>query len=353
LGVTDHTDKHPDEIADLYEQIAELDRKNKELSKQIRANESLYRNVLDALPINIFLENAEGQTIFANKQACEVNGRKLEDLYGKTVFDFFSQPIAQVNRDFDLEVWKQRKLITKELLAGFKGEEHHMYTGKTIIHIDESGEDFLLGFGLDITDRVKTEELLRESEAQMKHMAYHDALTNLPNRWSIQSYLQNFLNNAKTNPYELGLILLDLDYFKVINDSLGHDAGDVLLKEVARRLQLVTEQRELFLSRFGGDEFILLVPRLARKEEMIHICEDIMEVLRDPLEIFGQQFTISASLGISLYPTDGKDLTTLIKNADLAMYETKEQGRNGYGFFTQSLKQQAMERLDLEILSRK
>lgn len=113
------------------------------------------------MPINIFLENAEGQTIFADKQACDVNGRKLEELYGKTVFDFFSQPIAQLNRDFDLQVWKQRQLIPKELLASFKGKEHHMYTGKTIIHIDESGEDFLLGFGLDISDRVKTEEKFR------------------------------------------------------------------------------------------------------------------------------------------------------------------------------------------------
>lgn len=184
----------------------------------------------------------------------------------------------------------------------------------------------------------------------MKHMAYHNALTNLPNRWYIQSYLQDYLTNRETNPFQLDLILLDLDHFKVINDRLGHDVGDLLLMEVARRLQLGSEKKELFLARFGGDEFILLVPRLARKEEMIIVCEDILEVLRDPMELLGQQFTISASLGVSLYPMDGKDHTTLIKNADLAMYETKEQGRNGYRFFTQTMEQQAMGRFDLEIL---
>jgi diguanylate cyclase (GGDEF)-like protein/PAS domain S-box-containing protein len=458
--VTSHTDKQGKEIEDLYAQIIELERKNKELSKQIQVNESLYRNVLDALPINIYLENREGHTVFANKQVCQVNGRNLEDLYGKTVFDFFSQPIAQINRDFDLEVWKQRQLITKELLASFQGEDHHMYTGKTIIHIDESGDDYLLGFGLDITDRVKTEELLRESEekfrsvieqaadcifliskdgtiidvnptaceslhysksellqmkidkvftslcsdkltkldekvnalsnfeemlngrgkhnipvdvnirlikigkkqmylaicrdisdkkraeAQIKHMAYHDALTNLPNRWYIQTYLQDYLENTETNTADLGLILLDLDRFKVINDNLGHDAGDLLLKEVSARLQLATGKRETFLARFGGDEFILLVPKLVNKEEIFRICENITEVLRDSFEIFGQKFTISASIGISLYPKDGKDLNTLIKNADLAMYDTKEKGRNGYRFFTHTLTHQAMERLD-------
>jgi diguanylate cyclase (GGDEF)-like protein/PAS domain S-box-containing protein len=465
VSVTNHTDKHPKEIADLYAQITELDRKNKELSKQIRINESLYRNVLDALPMNIFLENPEGQTIFANKQACQVNGRNLDELYGKTVFDFFPQAIAQANRDFDLEVWKQRRLITKEILAGFKGKEHHMYTGKTIIHINESGDDFLLGFALDITDRVKTEELLRESEekfrsvieqaadsiflinmdgtiievnptaceslhyskdeliqmsiervftslacklprvsaqgstlsnfedtirgkdhqqipvdvnirliqigkkqmylaicrdirekkraeAQIKHMAYNDALTNLPNRWHIQSFFQNYLENTDKNAVGLGLILLDLDRFKVINDSLGHDAGDLLLKEVARRLQLVTVKRETFLARFGGDEFVMLVPQLTGEEEIFTVCEEVMSILRVPFEISGQKFSISASIGISQYPKDGVDLATLIKNADLAMYDTKEQGRNGYSIFTQTLKQQAMERMGLEILLR-
>jgi len=451
--VTNPTDKQAKEIENLYAQITELERKNKELAKQIQVNESLYRNVLDALPMNIYLENREGQTIFANKQACQMNGRNLEDLYGKTVFDLFSQPIAQTNRHFDLEVWKRRQLITNELLASFKGENHHMYTGKTIIHIDESGDDYLLGFGLDITDRVKTEELLRESEekfrsvieqaadcifliskdgtiievnptaseclhyaksellqmkidkvfkrlvkldeiendlinfedtmigrgnhqfpvdvnirlikigkkqmylaicrdisdkkraeAQIKHMAYHDALTNLPNRWYIQTYLQDYLKKTETNTADLGLILLDLDRFKVINDRLGHDAGDLLLKEVAARLQLATGKRETFLARFGGDEFILLVPRLANEEEIIKLCEEITKVLRDSFEIFGQKFTISASIGISLYPKDGKDLNTLIKNADLAMYDTKEQGRNGYRFFTHTLTHQAMKR---------
>lgn len=456
------TNEYASDLEDLHSQITELERENKELSKKIQVNESLYFHVLDALPINIFLENPEGHTIFANQQACEVNARSLEELQGKTVFDFFPPAIAQMNREHDLGIWKQRQLITKEILAVFNGKQYHMFTGKTIIHIDESGEDFLLGFGLDITDRVRTEEMLRESEekfrsvieqaadsiflididgrilelnpaackilkyikeellhihidrifvnlpnaltllnekesdianfedfmiekennqipvdvnirlitigkkqmylaicrdirdkkrteAQIRHMAYHDALTNLPNRWYIQDYLQEYLTSSEKNIYELGFILLDLDRFKMINDRLGHDAGDLLLQQVSKRLQLITEKRETFLARFGGDEFILLIPQLTSQEEVLTICEMIIEVMRAPFEILGQKFNVSASIGVSLYPKDGKDLNTLIKNADLAMYDSKEKGRNGYSLYTENLKYLAKERMDLEV----
>jgi diguanylate cyclase (GGDEF)-like protein/PAS domain S-box-containing protein len=465
--VNDQSIQHTLEINELRSQINELERKNQVLSQQIRAKESLYLSILDALPINIFLEDPEGHTIFANEQACKVNGVSIENLLGKTVFDFFPKQIAEFNRAYDLEVWKQRKLITKEVPAGFQGQEYHMFTGKTIIHVNESNQDFMLGFGLDITNRVRAETLLRESEekfrsvieqaadsfflidtdgmvvdinptasevlgytkeellnmeakliftnlsdkiisladdtkgnlsfnfedimsgmknnripvdinirkinigekqmycalcrdirdkkraeAQIKHMAYHDALTNLPNRWYIQSYLQDYLLNNNTNKSKLGVILLDLDYFKVINDSLGHDAGDLLLKKVTERLQEASYYRETVLARFGGDEFILLVPNLLNKGEISRFCEKIIEVLSEPFYISGQKINISASIGVSLYPKDGKNLNTLIKHADLAMYGSKDNGRSCYSLYNPMMKQNAIERMDMEILLR-
>ena len=464
--MTDSCKQHIKEIKELRSQITQLKSKNDDLSKQIRVNESLYLGVLDALPINIFLEDPKGYTIFANKEACQANGINLENLIGKTVFDFFPPPIAKMNRAYDLEVWAKRDLITREILAGFKGQEHHMFTGKTIIHIDESNEDFLLGFALDITDRVRAEELLRENEekyrsvieqaadcffligtdglfadinatacevlhyskdellsmstdmvfsnlplqikllnndtienssanfedyligknieipvdinirlitigekqmyfalcrdirdkkraeAQIKHMAYHDALTDLPNRWFIQSYIQEYISDEDRNKSMLGFILLDLDYFKVINDSMGHDAGDLLLKEVSLRLQMATENKDTVLARVGGDEFILLVPQLSSEEEISTICEKIIQVLAQSFFIHGQKVNISASIGVSLYPKDGEDLTTLIKNADLAMYGSKDKGRSCYSLFNPIMKNQANQRLDLEVLLR-
>jgi diguanylate cyclase (GGDEF)-like protein/PAS domain S-box-containing protein len=465
--VNEQNIKQVNQIDELRSQITQLERSNQELSNQIRVNESLYLGVLDALPIHIFLEDPEGHTIFANKSACEANGISLSNLIGKTVFDFFPKHIAEINRANDLDVWKQRKLITKEAIAGFKGNEHHMIAGKTIIDIKDSNEEYLLGFGLDITDRVRTEILLRESEEkfrsvieqaadsfflietngrlsdvnptacevlnyskeellskstkmvfsqlpnkvkslnfnsqessvsnfedimvgnnnnkipvdinirlitigekqmyyalcrdirdkksaeeQIKHMAYHDALTDLPNRWYIQSYLESYTSNDMTKNTSLTFILLDLDYFKVINDSLGHEAGDSLLIEVSKRLQLATESRETVVARFGGDEFILLIPNLSCEEEISIICEKLMQAIVEPFYIYQQKFKISASMGVSLYPKDGEDLNTLIKNADLAMYGSKDLGRSCYSLYNPIMKKQAVERMDLEILLR-
>lgn len=429
--------------------------------KQNRVNESLYLRILDAIPINIFLEDPDGHTIYANKQACIANDMCLEDLIGKTVFDFFPRAIAEANRTIDLEVWKQRKLITRKAPAGFKGVEHHMFTGKTIIKIKESNQEFLLGFGLDISDRVRAEQLLRESEekfrsvieqagvgffligtdggitdvnpaackileysknellimnaktvfsilpeklnyldgesfsnfedlmtgknnteipvdinirvihmgekqmyfafcrdirakkrgqAQIKHMAYHDALTDLPNRWFIRSYLQQYIENKNTVHTTLGFILLDLDYFKVINNSLGHDAGDLLLVEVSARLQTAIAGHEIIVSRFGGDEFVILVSHLICEEEISVICKKIIQSMVEPFSIDDQRLNISASMGISLYPKHGDNLNTLIKNADISMYGSKEKGRGCYSIYNPLMKLHANERMGLEIL---
>lgn len=462
------SNQQANELEKLHLQVAELKRQNQELSKQIRVNESLYQSILDALPINIFLEDPEGRTLYANKQVCLSNGVSLDKIVGKTIFDYFPRDIAELNRAYDLEVWKNRELITKEFPSGYKGEEHHMFSGKTIIHIDESDEDVLLGFALDITDRVRAENSLKESEekfrslteqaadsffligtdgmftevnptacevlnvskedllrmstemvfsklpekikhlkidskeqafrnfedimmgnhgipipvdinirlihigenqmyfalcrdirdkkraeAQIKHMAFHDALTGLPNRWAIQSILEEHIAKKNEPSSLLGFILLDLDYFKVVNDSLGHEAGDLLLQEVSKRLQTATEHREVKLARFGGDEFIALIPQLSCEEEIAGICEQIMEVMADPFLIKGQKLNISTSMGISFYPKDGTDLNSLIKNADLAMYGSKELGRSCYSLYHPEMKHHANKRMDLEILLRR
>ncbi|WP_342042173.1 sensor domain-containing protein [Bacillus sp. OTU2372] len=456
------------ELEKLRSQVAELERQNQKLSKQIRVNESLYLSILDALPINIFLEDPEGRTIYANKQVCLSNGVSLDKIVGKTIFDYFPLEIAKLNRAYDLEVWKKRQLITREFPSGYKGEEHHMFSGKTIIHIDESDEDFLLGFALEITDRVRAENRLKESEekfrslteqaadsffligtdgmftevnptacevlnfskeellrmstemvfsklpekikhlkidskeqassnfedlmtgkddtqipvdinirlihigenqmyfalcrdirdkkraeAQIKHMAFHDALTDLPNRWAIQSIIEEHITQKNVSSSILGFILLDLDYFKVVNDSLGHEAGDLLLKEVSKRLQAATDHREVKLARFGGDEFIILIPQLSSEKEITEICDRIMEVMAAPFLIKGQKLNISTSMGISFYPKDGTDLNSLIKNADLAMYGSKELGRSCYSLYHPDMKHHANKRMDLEILLRK
>lgn len=463
--MADQWKQHQFETTELLRsQIEGLKQQNIELEKQIRIKESLYLSVLDALPINIFLEDPEGRTIFANQNVCEVHGLKPEELIGKTVFDFFPQQIAEINRAYDLEVWKQRGLITKEVPAEFRGETHHMFTGKTILQINESNQDYLLGFGLDITDRVKVEKKLKDSEekfrtvieqaadcifligtdgmlidinpiacdvlgyskeellqmnikyifhnlpiklqgtiineetpsitnfedfligkdcshipvdinirlisigekylyvalcrdirekkraeARIKHMAYHDALTDLPNRWYIQSFISQYISTQRSVNNRLAFILLDLDYFKLINDSMGHDAGDKLLIEVAKRLKKTMQDTDNILARFGGDEFIILMPQISCEQDVFTIGEKIYNQFSEPFIIVGEKVNISASIGISLYPMDGEDLNSLIKNADLAMYYSKEKGRGCYSLYNPIMKMKVIERMDLEI----
>jgi diguanylate cyclase (GGDEF)-like protein/PAS domain S-box-containing protein len=330
-----------DDIETLQLRIIELENREKELLKKLRLNSSLHSKVLDALPINVFLEDPEGRTMFANKQACELNGMDLDELVGKTVFDFFPKPIAEVNRKIDLDVWQKRGLITTEVIAGFQGKEYHMFSGKTIIQLPESNEEFLLGFGLDITD-------LKKAEKRIAHMAYHDALTGLPNRWFIKSYLEKYHGTCSDLKPMMGLFLLDLDHFKVINDSLGHQAGDILLQSVAKRLKEAIGTDNI-LARFGGDEFIVLVPELTSDEEASEISRHILKVMKEPFTVYDQKFSISPSIGISLHPHHGEDINTLIKNADLAMYYSKERGRNCYSLFSPNMKVEAKIRMDLLI----
>lgn len=273
------------EMEKLHIRIRELEKREMELLERLRLNESLHSKVLDALPINIFLEDPDGRTIFVNEQACKAHGLKLEDLVGKTVFDFFPEYIADKQREIDLEVWKKQTLQTNEVITEFQGNEVYMLTGKTIIQLDESKDSFLLGFGLDITE-------LKEAEKKITHMAYHDALTGLPNRWFIKSYLQTNKIEFHKSEAMLGVLMLDLDHFKVINDSLGHEAGDKLLLSVANRLRGVAGPKTI-IARFGGDEFVLLLPELESLEDAVVVSEKVKMVFEVPFYINGQKFTIS------------------------------------------------------------
>ncbi len=328
----------------LQRKIKKLKSREKQLLKLLRTHEALHLDVLDALPMNIFLEDPEGRTIFANEQACKMNGMKLEELIGKTVFDFFPPEIAKETREIDLQVWKQRELLTREVKVQFQGEEGCFLTGRRIIHVNETNKDFMLGFGLNITDRIRAEEMV-------SHLADHDPLTDLPNRRFIKRYLEEYVSCSRNEKRILGFLLLDLDRFKVINDSLGHQAGDFLLQSVAARLKNSVSE-EIVISRIGGDEFIVLIPNMSEEDEALHVCEKIFKAMEDPFCILEQKFTITTSIGVSMYPHHGNDLNSLIKSADLAMYRSKEKGRNCHSIFSSNLKQQAIDRLDTEILLR-
>ncbi|MDQ3281311.1 MAG: PAS domain S-box protein [Acidobacteriota bacterium] len=192
----------------------------------------------------------------------------------------------------------------------------------------------------DITERTYAEE-------QIKHLAYHDALTNLPNRLLFKDRLTVALSHAQRDGSYLAVLFLDLDRFKVINDSLGHNIGDQLLQAVSKRVQACVRESDT-VARLGGDEFTVLLPRLHRSEDAAPIAMKIIEAIRYPFHIEGREFFITTSIGISLFPEDGVDAETLIKNADTAMYQAKEVGRDNYQLFNALVNAKALQRIALE-----
>lgn len=199
----------------------------------------------------------------------------------------------------------------------------------------------------------------KQSEQQIKQMAYYDHLTNLPNRVLFQERLRQGISLAHRYERTSVVLFLDLDNFKRINDTLGHRVGDMLLQGVAERLRdsvrksdAITRTRsddpDATIARIGGDEFILLLTEINQPEDAARVAQRIIEGLNRPFVLDGNEVVVTASIGIALFPDDGEDMDTLLKNADIAMYHAKEQGRNGYQFYRNSMNAAALEKLKLE-----
>ena len=172
----------------------------------------------------------------------------------------------------------------------------------------------------------------KRAEETIRKLAYYDSLTGLPNRVLFNDRLTLALAHAHRTRKKLVVMLLDLDRFKDVNDTLGHNIGDSLLQVVGDKLTGLLRRNDT-VARMGGDEYLLLLPEIARAEDAGKIARKILKIFREPFAVDGHQLRITASIGISLYPNDGQDADTLMKHADIAMYRAKEQGRNGYEGF--------------------
>src|SRR5262245_44747961 len=190
------------------------------------------------------------------------------------------------------------------------------------------------------------------AEATVLHQAHYDLLTNLPNRTTFRDRLTVALAQTGRSRKMLAVLFVDLDRFKTIVDTLGHTIGDQLLRGVAERLGASLEEGDT-LARMGGDEFVILLPQISRADRAVRVAQRILEAIKPPFHFERNELHITMSIGITLYPYDGEDADTLLKNADTALYRAKEQGRNNYQLYTPAMNARAFERLALENSLRK
>lgn len=208
-------------------------------------------------------------------------------------------------------------------------------------HLDDQGKIAgVIGLIRDITAR-------KAAEQQIEYQAYHDALTGLANRRLFQEHLSLALALAQRRTALVAVLFLDLDHFKVINDSLGHSVGDELLREVARRLKSAVREGDT-VARVGGDEFTVVLQELTRRESAATVAQKVLRTIAQPMEISGHRLYVTTSIGVAMHPDDGADAETLLKNADTAMYRAKAEGRNTYHMATAELSRTTHERMTLE-----
>lgn len=295
-------------------------------------------NSIDAI-INM---DAEGNVIAWNAAASRMFGYTREDVLGRTLSELI---VPARNRDAHNKGMQHVLATHQSKLTGRRVEVDALRSDGTefpvemsIAQIRRGDNVFFSSFIRDITER-------RESESQIQRLAHFDMLTGLPNRSLLQDHFKYALSLVKRNNGKLVVIFIDLDHFKDINDTLGHSVGDVLLKELASRLQSMLREEDT-LSRLGGDEFILILPG-TDAHGAANVSQKLLSVMAQPYQIAPYELTVTGSIGIALYPEDGTDLEWLSQKADTAMYRAKQEGRNSYRFFTAEMQATSVRNLQL------
>jgi diguanylate cyclase (GGDEF)-like protein/PAS domain S-box-containing protein len=316
------------------------------MSSAYRESSSRMRALLDSIPDLAWIKDKQQRFNAVNEAYLHLSGKAEADILGKTTFEIWPEPLAKIFHGYDLEVLRSGEPVHFEMtVADPQGKSHVLDYINAPVR-DEDGDIVgLAGMARDITARKRAEEKIR-------HLAEYDALTDLPNRSLLNIRFSEAIALAGGEPLQMALLFVDLDHFKNINDSLGHELGDKLLQQVAERLSTLLDHRDT-ISRTGGDEFAILLTHFGDAAMIGRISQSLLEGIAQPFTIEGHELTLSASIGISVYPDNGSDLGALMQNADAALFTAKAAGRNNFQFFTSEMNTRVFERLAMENMLRK
>ncbi|MFD0960523.1 EAL domain-containing protein [Paenibacillus chungangensis] len=307
------------------------------LKKQNKRLHILNQIVIETTRNGIIITDRDGNITEYNEFAEYITDLKKQDVLNRSIVELkVSQYIGEVLHNG--MVYEDMELSIKP-----KGQDEKVVCLFDAFPIYDENGDIMGAFAQfrDITERSKVEK-------RINYLAYHDELTGLPNRRYFTQHLGKLLESSKNGNSLFAVMFLDLDSFKKINDNLGHNNGDTLLKHVADRLRDCTRATKHIVSRMGGDEFTILLRDIKNQEEAVQVAKDVMGVFDVPFVVEEYEFYITASIGIALYPQDGSDAETLMKHADMAMYLAKDSGKNNYELYKAEKSGMGMEQLTLE-----
>lgn len=308
----------------------------------LRESEERFRAAFNQAAVGLAHVGPDGRWLMVNRKLCEIVGYSQKELVGMS--------FQEITHPEDLIADKElaRRMMARELDEKTREKRYRHKNGYYIwvnltssLVRDENGEPKYYSTVVEDISRRK------QIEEELLHLASHDALTHLPNRSLLLDRLSQALAYANRSSGQVAIMLIDLDRFKNINDSLGHDVGDKIIMEVGRRLLSMAQHGDT-IARVGGDEFVVVLPDVTREETVAMLAQQTLESLSQPMTIQGHEFYPTGSIGISLYPKDGHDSQALLKNADTAMYRAKDAGRNNFQFYASEMNARALDRLKLE-----
>ena len=319
--------------------IARDARARKLAEAALRESEARYRTLFERNQAGVFRTSAAGVILDCNDAFARILGFGARgDCIGKSMLHHYK------------DVWQRTALLQRMRASGALTDEEVALKrvdgspawvfANAILTAREGEVETLEGTVIDITQR-------KNAERQIIYQAYHDALTGLPNRMLFYDRLTQALSLARRDERGLAVLFMDLDQFKLVNDTLGHAAGDRLLIEIARRLQQSLRESDT-VARVGGDEFTLLLRNIEEGADAARAAQKVLEAIARPIETDGQRFYLTTSIGISLFPADGEEAEALLTSADIAMYRAKELGRNAYQLCTPAMNAKSVARLTLE-----
>lgn len=341
--------KSRDEIGELTDSFNKMSKSLHETT----ISRDYVDNIVKSMAETLIVLGLDGAIKTVNRAGLQLLGYREEELIGKSINMILRwDEVLFSENGLDNLIKIDSVRDTEQIYVSKNGGNIPVFFSAAVMH-DKSGRpQGIVCVAQDIT-------VIKKAKEKILFLAYYDSLTSLPNRALFKDRLSQTLLMARRYQRLVGILLLDLDNFKRINDTLGHPAGDELLKQVADRLsnyirksdsisRYSTDEFSAVVARLGGDEFTILLTEIAQVHDTIKVAQRILDAIAQPFDIEGQEVFITTSIGIAIYPIDGEDVDSLLKNCDTAMYHAKNEGRNNYKFYEQSLNKTALDILALE-----